>query len=1335
MSSTATLRDDTARTGTNPDFAISTNPWRKISIDLGTTTINGTTFNRAVRAGVLVLENWLFDAGPHAGQKRTLLLVATTTNEIFCFAEGDLLVHGSGATPLWHTSLGITPMTRATSNIAPPIGVCGTPVADTANRRMFVVAMWDNGSGKGRYSIFTLSLDTGQITADQQLVDPGAPGRPTFNPDAQDQRTAINFVDGWLWLGFADYNSDDVGDYYGWVVAINTADLTQQLYQPMISLNSSNTLGVFGGGIWGPGGVAAAPDGTVYALTGNATGIQNSYWNNLPAAGPGSIGDYFQALVHLGVTISGSTPKLEVLDWFQGSNFTQAENGADFDFGGSSPVVLPAIDGRQLVAFVPKDGDIFVLDADNLGHYTTPLLRETFADALAHGGNDTKVAIALMQTPDGRNILIVGADSNGSLGGFASFQLDATVTPPTLTKLWQAPSQLRDSFGSPTVIANPVTDPSAPPSLAGLAWIIDGDPASANSNYLNNCAMRAYDVVTGTVAYDSTVHNDVTEEIPHFAPITGGGNSVFCATSKGFMAFTQFPAPVKSLTFIMDRTTFGQDEVDAKEPTATSVASFTPAYWIAVGGVLPGDLGLTPGNLNSPPHPPSVTAAFDPSLSAAEITALKNMLNPGHFTGPVVPEDASLPDEPQEFLFPFTISFTGDQGFRKLASAHPPVGSTLVTLTGSVTAAGVPSNSAQIELTTGEDPFFIDVNPSDPTQPTWLSFDLRLFKVSANSIRFGVAMSNNEADAPGFIAQVIANLNANNGTVGADSFNGLTQDEAGSALEFNPTDNSGHKVFNFAVARVRILGKTAGPTPSPVRVFFRLFQAQSTNSAFNPNTTYRFATDGTPHGRKIPLLGVQNDHLGHPEYVTIPCFATARINLTAPADMHNQGDPPNAQTISIVPGVEVDSYFGCWLDINQPQQKFLPLSPPAGNFDGPWTSQHANHTLHSIRDAILAAPHQCLIAEIRYDDAPVIPNATSATSDKLAQRNIAWIDGPNPGVLASRRMTHPVEVKPTQADALSPGELMIFWGQTPETSQGQLYLPALSAAEICSLADSLHPAQRTAAVDEHTVGFDAEGVTFIPLPVGTAGAAGLLTVTLPPGSRRGDQYAITVRQLTDARAASPPIIQARPSAARRARRAGARPAAAEAPAAAEERAAWRQVVGAFQFVVNIEAKEAILLSEERLLATLRSMALTMPTDKRWFPVLNRYIEYVAGRVQGFGGDPGTILPSPVGWVPGLPEPSPRPPRHHDGDVEYIEGKIEGLIYDHFGDFQGILLETETGARHEFSSHEQAIRDLAETARLERSHLKLTIGRGHRDILRLVVLRGPTRFGRDPDHDR
>ena len=1320
MSSTTTLRHDTARSGTTPNFPIHGNPWRKyVSLNLGA----------PVRAGVLVVENWLFNAGPHNQKTYTLVLVATTNNEVFCYSEGALLAHGTGATPLWHTPLGVPPSTRGGSNIAPPLGVCGTPVVDTANRRMFVVALHDV-SGHGKYTIFEISLDTGNITTSRELVDAGATGRATFNPDVLDQRTAINLVDGWLWLGFADFFADDISRYYGWVVAVRADDLRQQLYQPMVSRHSSNTWGIFAGGVWGPGGVAAAADGTVFALTGNAiqlapgdtdgthphddlTSFGMNYWGGIPSTGPGSVGDYFNGLVRLGITVSGTTPELTVLDWFQGSDITQSENAGDLDFGGSSPVVLPPIDGRQLVAFIPKDGNIFVLDSQNLGHFTPGLTRVPFGDP----SKDTKVAIAYMRTPDGRNILIVGADTSGTKGGLAAYALNGAVTPPTLTQLWHAAAPLRDSFGSPTVVANPVPDPAHPPSPLALTWVIDGDPTG---NFLHNCAMRAYEPVSGAVVYDSTTHNDVTEQIPHFAPITAGANSVFCATSTGFMGFTQFVAPPKTLEFIIDRSTFGKDEVDAKEPTPTSVASFTPAYWIAVSGVLPDDLDVTRTHL-APSQTPSITPTFASNLSSAQVNAIKAMLNAGQFTGSVVPQNAAVPDEPQGFLLPYTIAFTGDNGFVQMAASHPPVNSTIVTLDASLTVGGtVLTNSGQIELTTGADPFFIDVDPHDPTQPTWLSFDLRLFRATENAVRFGVSVPNDPRHVPGFIQQVIANLNANHGNVSGDSFDGLTQNEHASGLEWNPQDNFGHNVFNFAVARVRLVGKTTGPTPSPVRVFFRLFQAQNTVSNFDTNTTYRTWADNTPPHHKIALLGVHNN-----EYVTIPCFATKRVNLDGPASMHDQKDPPNACPITITaPGVEVDAYFGCWIDNNQPNQNFLPSSPPPasqGGLDGPWTSQ----SLHSIHGAISAAPHQCLVAEINYDDAPVIPNATTGSSDKLAQRNIAWIPGPNPGQLDSRRMTHPVQLKPTPQGAHHPDELMIFWGHTPRAGDAQLFLPALDASAISDLANRLRPWQHTWMVDPHTIGFRASGVTFLPLPSGVALIAGLLTVTLPAGVHHGDSYTITVRQLTDDLVFVPPPPPPPPPPPKApARRASKRAQAAAAPTAivvTPQRS--QKVLGAFQFGINISTKEAILLGEERLLATLRWLELQMPTQKRWYPVLLRYIEYVAGRVAGFGGDPTKILPSPTGWVPGLPSPKHHPGGPgggHGGGVEHFEGKIQGLIFDHFGDFDGFVIETQAGHHTECFSREHAVRELAYEAQQRRKRVRVTVEHD-RHIRRLVIL--------------
>ena len=61
----------------------------------------------------------------------------------------------------------------------------------------------------------------------------------------------------------------------------------------------------------------------------------------------------------------------------------------------------------------------------------------------------------------------------------------------------------------------------------------------------------------------------------------------------------------------------------------------------------------------------------------------------------------------------------------------------------------------------------------------------------------------------------------------------------------------------------------------------------------------------------------------------------------------------------------------------------------------------------------------------------LLERGARATSDKIAQRNIAWVDGPNPGVVESRRMPHPFEIRPSSPQASALDELMVLWGDTP----------------------------------------------------------------------------------------------------------------------------------------------------------------------------------------------------------------------------------------------------------------------------------------------------------------
>jgi hypothetical protein len=822
------------------------------------------------------------------------------------------------------------------------------------------------------------------------------------------------------------------------------------------------------------------------------------------------------------------------------------------------------------------------------------------------------------------------------------------------------------------------------------------------------------------------------------------GNFFACWTDRrsgGVEEIWGAPIQTSSIAFVFGQSTYSVDQVAAGQ-------IFGPAYWIQVSGFSNDQLGLhAVSDLSNNPSPvPTVSISLDPSLNPsltptqlAAISADLGSLTTAFGPLPIVETDSTFKQDPQTFLYPFQITCPNKAIFSPLG----PDQTVALTLQASLGVGPITRTAAAtLLLTSGENPRFDDLDPNHPADyPSWLSFDLRFFKMTVPSAgpvstasRFNATMTRNRSDAPAFVAQVIANLTAGKGSAGSDTFDpGLTQDEDQSALEFLPQDNAGNFVFNFAVARVRLLGNTAGAQAKKVRVFFRLFQAQTTSSNFSPSTTYRFQSDGVLNGVTVPLLGIQNDANGNPEYVTVPCFATPRINLAGPADMKTQPeDTPNAYTIDVVPGVEVESFFGCYLDINQPDQKLFPATPPAGTPDGPFAAP-----LLSVSEVIARAPHQCLIAEIRYDDTPIPLGADSSTTDKLAQRNIAWIDGPNPGLAESRRMPHPIDIKASDPKSAIPDDLLIFWGDTPAGATATLYLPGVRARDILALASQAFKTHQLTEVDPHTLSCPVGGVTIIPLPKGVARTAGLLSVELPPGIRRGERFDVVVRQMTAAQATSRPPPPPPPTPKIAAPPAGA-PRAAAGRAEAETPPvtfAWKRQTGAFQIAIVISTKERILLSEERLLAWLLWIRLSLPKTSRWWPVLDRYIRLVEGRVRGFGGDPGKIQPSPIGDVPGWPVGGKggEGGRDHDHDHDrepvfeplegqHVTGKVGGVIYDRFGDFEGFILITERGHERAFHGREAEIEDLVHGAWLERAVITVVVDQRHGHWPKSIILR-------------
>ena len=751
---------------------------------------------------------------------------------------------------------------------------------------------------------------------------------------------------------------------------------------------------------------------------------------------------------------------------------------------------------------------------------------------------------------------------------------------------------------------------------------------------------------------------------PGWDACTGWGSPNGVALLAGLQAlFT------KDCVFITDRNTFGKDEIDAMLHQA-SPAVIPAAFYIEVDGFRPSELGITAADLSGIP---SVNPTIVPHAPVSGMTVGDSL---GRASA-LLAQDPTLPPAPQRFTWVFPVVFTDTGGFI-------PGGQT-ITLTASINSV---SGSADIQLNEVANVYEVD------GQVSWLSADTRVFMVKEGEKWFNTptAKGATTADTSSYIKAILNNLNSNN--TGGQTFDSLPATEDGSTLALYQTDHNGKAVFNFALSRVRYRALNP-PDPTNVRVFFRLCPALSVSVDYDLATTYKRTSNLNPDGQPIPALGVESGNL-----VTIPFFAEDRRDTTV-YSMDQQTDPANVQTIPHdATGNEVERYFGCWLDTNQPMDARFPLNPSG---DGPYSG-----TLNSVFE-LVRNQHQCMLTEIVFDPEPIPGSPSPASSDKLAQRNLALSPSDNPGDVFSRRIPNTFELKPTPlklADGEKPDELFIDWGNTPAGSTAQIYLPATEASSILEMANRMYAVHRLAKSDEHTIQCPASGVTYMPIPPGTnLNYAGLLTVDLPEGIRRGQLIKIIVRQVTNAVGVRHGGTTQTPERTQ-----------AKALATTNRLIRWRRVRGTVQISIPVSSAELLLESEEQLLSMLRWIEKSIPKHDRWYPVFRRYVEQIAHRVQGFGGDPGAVLPSPTGqWH----QPKPCADETRVG----FTGKVQALMFDRFGDFDGFLLDTEDGER-KFLSREREMEELAERAWQERFRITVWAERDAPHQPLAILLREP-----------
>ena len=594
----------------------------------------------------------------------------------------------------------------------------------------------------------------------------------------------------------------------------------------------------------------------------------------------------------------------------------------------------------------------------------------------------------------------------------------------------------------------------------------------------------------------------------------------------------------QSLYFRLDKSSYGLSE-------AVSPGSFPSAFEV----VLEGYNRTTVGDAY-----PTVTAV---TWNGISFTGGISQTTP-NFISYESDDDAVI----QRISFSYTVSFTAAQATAESAGGIFPdpgsitspseAASYYITLNASITlpapTSGPSPTSAQLFLTPGLDPYFLNINP-DENNAYYLSNDLRVFTVTPgiNATPFNIVDPSGIVTTAGptlgsptdqnpvspssvtydstaaflFIQQLVAYFNAQYSDPGGivDPFatesgvipneqNALTGDSSVTPYAVDPANPPSqgppetlglvYPSYNFALARVRLNSQTA--TTSPVRVFFRLFLTQSNDTDYDPNTTYVETLDsaGFPLAPSLPS-----------DISTIPFFATG--NYLANTDYPTSGGNTTNSTIIEPQGADGTwQYYGCYLNVYD-LTNTLPIS--------------GNPSVYSQQ----VGTHHCIVAQIAYDGAPIpqVPGVTQTcdSCDKLAQHNLQITLSDNPGPASAHRIPQTFDLRPSASFTFSPGdlttypdELRITWGNVPAGSTASIYWPAVSASTVLGLAKELYSTHQLSAADSHTIQVTVpyNGTTYVPIPSATSTArlAGLFTIDLPVGVSQGEEFVILVERLT-----------------------------------------------------------------------------------------------------------------------------------------------------------------------------------------------------------------------------
>lgn len=871
---------------------------------------------------------------------------------------------------------------------------------------------------------------------------------------------------------------------------------------------------------------------------------------------------------------------------------------------------------------------------------------------------------------------------------------------------YQAPPAVlaTSSVGTGGNLMGHVTEvpPGAPEDLPCENKNFSADSSVCNVRSANN-TLAAYDghqVNVGRIVTDSSFH--------HFLDLNLLGDPCSTITTKqqGFNASAKGQAVLKEIEafyvnmatwlawtdrkfyFVAGKNNFGRDEVSDHLAPYMYNASF---YLFLEG------------------FTPRVVGSSNPVLSGTFKTNIPGITISGPTIIYDIGDSGANIDVSQRIRFEYAVQFTSAS-----LSVFPQPGQSpaAFTLDASIDIQGNPFQDLgpmEFSLLGGDDPYFTNVNAAAGNEP-YLSQDLRVFTITptANNqtpiqdsqspvpavpftFQSGNPTTLDTGAAYTYIQNLIVWLNQTYGYLNStytppdtnvsDPLDTLLPQQNG-ALDGDSsvTPKTGsNRNYSFAIARVRLQGSSGEPPTPNVKVFFRLFTTQTFDTDFinsisavtsaDPNVTY------PPSGDDPASPTPGTDGSGVINGCSLPFFATANYDNN-PTDYNPAS--ANNQTIDIPTGDHAWAFYGCFLNVNDKTNVFGTPAQP-------------------VQYWLAGSAHNCLVAQIAFKDAPIenVPGviANPVISDKLAQRNLQVSTSSNPGFPATHRVPQTIDVRPSpppqstdKRSILSyPDEMMIEWGTTPRGSKVNIYWPEVSAASVLQLAKQLYPTNTLAAADANTIQCEViSPVTYIPIPAGAGGSfAGLMTIEVPASVRAGNEFDVLVRRITTKQ------IQTK-------RRGN------------DDQLAWRYVSGCFLARISVQRESKILPADENLLAILKWRLGVIGPKNRWYPVLLRYIGYLIGRIDGMGGNASKIPPSPDGYQQPFPIPLPLPgPGKHPGEQSYT-GKVIGIRYDRFGDFEGFTILSKDGHEHRFRGREHGVEELVRRAWAERTLISVLV---------------------------